>query len=307
MNDTVGFSSIESLTQHFVSGKYKPEQTVSVEGTVYEMYDAAPISILESINGKCPIVVYTTKTDINQILVFSWQSNSRNAIQPAGAAIIEGNIATMLCNDPTQLIIEMDGEKITIRPDQLVGDVVRVSFTGLSNPKELEGKIDTGATVSSLHADHYQIKGNQIEFTCKPLSDNLITVPLKTQHAVKSPDGGTVYRPVIELDVKINGKLIKSAMFNLNDRSHMEQAVLIGQNVLQAGKFYVDPSRTESVSGVDWEHLQVLAETIPMLHRRANEEVLHEFYQQMLESDITFNDLVRHIRWEVIKTFEDAD
>jgi len=192
----------------------------------------------------------------------------------------------------------------------LVGDLVRVSFTGLNNPKELQGKIDTGATVSSLHSDNFKINGQQITFSCKPLTNNTITVPLKTQHAVKSPDGGTVYRPVIELDVKVNGKLIKNAMFNLNDRSHMDQPVLIGQNILQSGKFYVDPSRTESVapkSKLDWELLQETSVAIPMLHRNANEEVLAKFYKEMLESDITFDQLVKHIRREVIKTFEDIE
>ncbi len=130
---------------------------------------------------------------------------------------------------------------------------------------------------------------------------------MKTQHAVKSPDGGTVYRPVVELDVKVNGKLIHGAMFNLNDRSHMDQPVLIGQNVLQSGKFYVDPSIKETVRGIDWEEMQALSEVVSLVTKNPNDVILQQFYQNMLESDITFNDLVRHIRREVIKTFEETE
>ncbi len=303
----IEFTGLEELNKAFMTGKFKLDSEFKVEGVVYELHSSAPISIVEAVNGKHPIAVYVTEGSTN-LLLFCWEVNSRNALQPSGCAIVEDvNESWNKKEDKEHIIIEMNGDKLTIRPDQLVGDLVKVSFTGLSAPKELMGKVDTGASVSSLHCDNYKINGQQIQFSCKPLTENMITVPLKTQHAVKSPDGGTVYRPVIELDVKVNGKLIKGAMFNLNDRSNMDQPVLIGQNILQSGKFYVDPSRTESVTGIDWEILQEHANIVPMLHRHANDEVLAEFYKQMLESDITFNDLVRHIKWEVIKTFEEIE
>lgn len=299
------FDTLQDLTKSFVNGSFKFDSQICIEGvewTLFEQYAPKPTETLTE--NKVPMVLYTSK-QTNKVLVGAWTTNSRNGIVPAGFVEVEGGD---IIRETEQLIIEMDGEKITIRPDQLVGDTVRVVFTNLTAPREIQGKIDTGATVSSLHADRYQIKGSNIEFECKPLTDHLITVPLKTQHAVKSPDGGTVYRPVIELDVKVNGKLIKGAMFNLNDRSHMDQPVLIGQNVLQAGKFYVDPSKTESVvAGVDWDGLQHLAEVAPVINRNSNDPILAEFYKQMLDSDITFKDLVQHIRYQVIKTFEDIE
>lgn len=298
------FTTIEQLNKAFMSGSFKLDQTVIVEGTTYTLFESSPISIVESIQGKNPIAVYTSDNP-KLTLLFAWHVNSRNALQPSGVAEMETLDAHLIRDE--QFIVEVDGDKITIRPDQLIGDLARVSFTGLSNPKEIHGKVDTGATISSLHADHYKINGNQITFTCQPISSNAITVPLKTQHAVKSADGGTVYRPVVELDVKVNGKLINGAEFNLNDRSHMDQPVLIGQNVLQAGKFYIDTSIKESIKGIDWEYLQETANIIPMLHHNANEDQLNEFYKFMMQSDVTFQDLVRHIRHEVIKTFDDIE
>lgn len=311
MTDIVEYGSEKQLNDFFMNGKFKMDRQVAIGGDVYTVVDASTYSITETLlKNKNPMVVYTKEGSTNEYLVFCWEATSRNAIHPSGCATITLETGSLYKKIDETVINELAGsDKITLRPDQLVGDLVKVSFTGLNNPKELMGKIDTGATVSSLHSDNFKINGQQITFTCGPLSNNSITVPLKTQHAVKSPDGGTVYRPVVELDVKVNGKLIKGAMFNLNDRSHMDQPVLIGQNILQSGKFFVDPSRTESVEApeLDWEFLQETSVAIPMLYRDQNEEVLAEFYQQMLESDITFNDLVRHIRREVIKTFEDIE
>lgn len=301
----IKFATLQDLTKSFMNGSFKLDHEFMVENIEWSLFDQHAPQILETMHhNKCPMVVYVNE-QTPDVLIGAWTLNSRNGIVPAGFIMAAGD---NIIKETERLIVEMqNGDKVTIRPDQLVGDVVRCVFTSLNAPREIQGKIDTGATISSLHADRFTIKGTNIEFECKPLTDHIITVPLKTQHAVKSPDGGTVYRPVVELDVKVNGKLIKGAMFNLNDRSHMDQAVLIGQNILQAGKFFVDPSKTETVKGIDWDDLQLLAEIAPLANRNTNDPILTEFYQHMIDSDITFKDLVQHIRREVIKTFEDIE
>lgn len=297
------YETIDELNVAFTKGTFKFEDAFILGDNIWKLFEQHAPKITECIlNKKTPMIAYVSEQAKN-ILIGVWTSNTRNGLVPAGFVQVDGKD---FINETERLIIEMNGEKVTIRPDQLVGDLVRVVFTGLSSPKEIQGKVDTGATVSSLHADRYTVKGTNIEFECRPLTNHVITVPLKTQHAVKSPDGGTVYRPVIELDVKINGKLIKGAMFNLNDRSNMDQPVLIGQNVLQAGKFFIDPSKTETVRGINWDKLQVLAEIAPITNKN-NEQILAEFYQNMLDSDITFNELIQHIRHQVNKTAEDVE
>jgi hypothetical protein len=125
---------------------------------------------------------------------------------------------------------------------------------------------------------------------------------MKTQHAVKSPDGGTHYRPVIELNIKVNGKLLNNVLFNLNDRGNMDQPILLGQNALQAGKFFVDPSRNESVDSIELD-LSDVEKLIEDLKLDADAvDPIQEIYQKMLDSNISFRDLVRHIKSEVIKT-----
>ncbi len=55
-----------------------------------------------------------------------------------------------------------------------------------------------------------------------------------------SADGGGQKRPVVELDIEIAGKHIGPMEFNLNDRSNMDNEILIGQNILKAGNFVID-------------------------------------------------------------------
>jgi|TARA_Y100000310_G_scaffold53186_2_gene48790 hypothetical protein len=91
--------------------------------------------------------------------------------------------------------------------------------------KQVTAKIDTGATRSSI-----DIK----------LASKLNLGPVIKSKMVKSAHGNKL-RPVIETEVLLAGKKIKSE-FTLADRTHMKYPVLIGVNVLKYG-FLVDPSK----------------------------------------------------------------
>jgi len=132
------------------------------------------------------------------------------------------------------------------QPDNEIGSTVEVRFTSISGSVPLKGKVDTGADVSSLHATEHSIADGRVTFVCPELSRNRITVPLLTQQTVKSSDGGQEYRPVISLNVKINGKLMTNVEFNLNDRGNMKFPVLIGKNILIKGGFKIDPRLDEN-------------------------------------------------------------
>jgi hypothetical protein len=132
------------------------------------------------------------------------------------------------------------------KPDNEIGSTVEVRFTNIPGSVPLKGKVDTGADISSLHATEHQIQNGQVTFICKELSHNRITVPVVSQQTVKSADGGHEYRPVIELNVKVNGKLLTGVQFNLNDRGNMSFPVLIGKNILLKGGFKIDPRLDEN-------------------------------------------------------------
>lgn len=301
------FKNIEEFTKAFVNEDFLLDPIIQVGKSTFNKMNVQPLTqVTEAFAGKKPLVVYTSEDPTSALICF-W-TNKGNSIVPGGVVLREQNGSNGLVSfkektvqAEQEIVVEMNGEKITIRPDQLIGDVANVKITSLSSPRELKGKVDTGATISSLHADNYKINGNTVTFTCTPLGPNSVTIPLKTQHAVKSPDGGTHYRPVIELNVKVNGKLLNNVLFNLNDRGNMDQPVLIGQNLLQAGKFFVDPTRSESVeTEIDWSEIEKLVEELKPETDSVNP--VDEIYKKMLDSNVSFRDLVRHIKSEVIKT-----
>lgn len=127
-----------------------------------------------------------------------------------------------------------------------LGSYVNVYFPYLD--KTIKGKVDTGATTSSLHGTNINIetKHNTVSFMCSALSNNIITLPLKGTQEVRSADGGSETRPVVSFDVKINDTLLKNMDFNINDRSNMDVPLLIGQNILKAGEFIVDVKNTDN-------------------------------------------------------------
>lgn len=134
----------------------------------------------------------------------------------------------------------------TKTPENEIGSTVEVRFTNIPGSVPMKGKVDTGADISSLHATEHSIENGQVTFLCPELSPNRITIPLITQQTVKSSDGGHEYRPVIKVNVKVNGKLMNDVEFNLNDRGNMKFPVLIGKNILVKGGFKIDPRLDES-------------------------------------------------------------
>ena len=106
----------------------------------------------------------------------------------------------------------------------LVEKVVLIGDNGSS--KELVGRIDTGATVSSIDLD---------------LANKMNLKRIDKFKIVKSASG-IEKRPLVIAKIKVGGQMIEEK-FNLADRSHMTYQVLIGQNILKKGDFLVDPKK----------------------------------------------------------------
>ena len=111
----------------------------------------------------------------------------------------------------------------------IVGLVEKVGFVGNNGTnQEVEAKIDTGATRSSI-----DIK----------LASKLNLGPVIQSKMVKSAHGNKL-RPVIETEIVLAGKKIKSE-FTLADRTHMKYPVLIGVNTLKYD-YLIDPSKNNN-------------------------------------------------------------
>lgn len=120
-----------------------------------------------------------------------------------------------------------------------IGSSVRITFAALGE-KEAEGKVDTGATTSSMHAENIRHGNGSVSFVCPYMSDNAITMDLYGQQDVLSADGGNNERPMVKMDICVNGVELPGVVFNLNDRSEMDSPILVGQNIIKAGQFVID-------------------------------------------------------------------
>lgn len=170
----------------------------------------------------------------------------------------------------------------------ILGEVADVRFTSLPSSSILKGKVDTGATICSLHCDDYNInqESQQITFTCTDLSNNKITVPLVNMQAVKNSQG-VDNRPVIEMSVKIGEQTFEGIQFNLNNREKMDYPVLIGQNLLDKGKFLIDPTLAE---GVNWELVNVVINEIEL----DDNAELNRLYYMLSKSNHTLQEVISH-------------
>jgi hypothetical protein len=231
------YKNLTDLNSAFIDGGFKLKEKFSVGGIPYEFLYSSTVNIYDDILKKIkPFVLFSTNNEnsekateqgLMETLIFAWAFDNL-VLQPIGVRPIK------IENIKNQITLEQENRNI-------IGDQVEVKFVNLPNGPTLKAKVDSGASICSFHAEKWDIKDRQVQFTSSLISNNLITVPLVDQVAIKTADAGVEYRPVIALDVKINDKIYPGIKFNLNNRSNMEGKILIGQNLLEKGGFLIDP------------------------------------------------------------------
>jgi hypothetical protein len=193
-----------------------------------------------------------------------------------------------------------DGQSANESPEATQGNqpslgmTADVTFPTFGN-RALQGKVDTGATTSSLHASDIKVGQGRVQFTCKELSDNVITLELDGSQEVHSADAGGNTRPVVTLDITINGTAITGASFNLNDRSNMDMPVLLGQNVLKAGNFIINPNDDGTTDVPDNE------DTI----QPTRESIVMKAVEVLAEQDVSLQELISYLQLSAINRIKE--
>ncbi len=111
------------------------------------------------------------------------------------------------------------GERVTLGLSEKV-----LLIGNNSKQKELIVRIDTGATTSSID-EH--------------MAAELELGPVIRQKTIKSASGIET-RDIVEAEIDIGSKRIK-AEFSIANRDKLTYLALVGQNILIAGEFLVDP------------------------------------------------------------------
>jgi len=240
------FENLEQLKDLFInrSGEFNFPDKITMAGIVYNSKPTQSTYSMKEIIK--PLWVYNTSyreqahevgLDQNILLLWTFHSNY-NAIVPYDVRVMStARLAPGAITERAD-----NGDSVNIPKNKIVGDVVDVMITSLPGTRPIKGKIDTGADVSSMHADSWEINNGQVTFMSPDLSENQITMPVIEKQSIKLSNGDTEYRPVIELNIRINDQQLSNCMFNLNDRGAMTYPILVGQNVLEAGQFMIDPT-----------------------------------------------------------------
>lgn len=305
------------LQSDWVSGNFEYPKEFSISGVTFRRHPA-PMRTIEDVivRHKKAYVVYQAshthkdellQNNLNEMIIFSWVADEDDSIRP-------DEIRTIVpSHSPTEMRESVER----------IGDVGILKLFFPSGTAAIKGKIDTGAEISSLHGENIEIRGDTVRFMNSHISKNVISIPIIQKQAVSSADGGVQYRPVIELDIELNGKPIKKVMFNINDRSHMDYPVLIGQNILEKTNFLIDPKIKSDKDGqfesFD-DFIDAIAEdaTETFTARRSSEipsettdsennEKIKQLYAALTESNISFGDLVRFIRTEARSALDDIE
>lgn len=314
------YNNLNEIRDQWLSGNFSYPEEMMVAGIPYKLRSSSTHEFQDVIiRGAKPYIIYQTSKNyrddakeqgMHQWLVFIWGANENSIVRPFDARSVSPN---RLHN--------------VVESQERIGDVVIMKLFLPSGAAALKGKVDTGAEISSLHADDIKIMNGTVKFTNKELSGNVITMPIAEQQAVKSADGGVEYRPVVELDVEINGKAVRGVMFNLNDRNQMEYPALVGQNILEKTNFLVDPKQNDPEAEKlvrmedEWldddetiteDMLKALDKEFEgiepvVLESSDNNEKLEAVYKTLQEANISFADFIRFVRTDARKVLEDIE
>lgn len=301
------FENLEQLTAAFTQGTLKFDDELVIADILYHIRGSSTESFGHLVrNNDKAAVIYTcgdahkaeaVSKGMDQWLVFVWAFDGKLRLVPSGIKPLTRARASAIMSPNIHEAADQNN---------VIGDTVTVHFTSIPDTHRLKGKVDTGAEISSLHVDKWEIKGNRVSFVSSKLSPNVITLPLHDQQAVKSVHG-VQYRPVIEVNVRINDRNMQGVLFNLTDRSSMDFPILIGQNVLEKGRFLIDPSIRENQEDIDWNFVMEQVQTVDAPTETGYDpEQVRAMYEMFSKTDLSLADLVQMIRTEVVRNLDET-
>jgi len=266
-NEDSKHGDLKKLQEQFVSQKdFSFEKEIEVGGIRYSLSKSTERSMLSMMNeGKKGMIAYGTRyreqaeaNGLGHYLVFLWGvSYSQNVLVPSAVLGIRETGLTYMDTDQQIAKLKNNGgymvedeSKISIDKNKVIGSSVEVIISNLTGSSIINAKVDTGADISSIHADEWSVNNGQVTFVNQEISQNKITIPVIEKQAIKSSNGDIEYRPVVSLNIKVNGILLSDVMFNLNDRGSMTYSMLVGKNILERGGFMIDPKLDEGVETI---------------------------------------------------------
>lgn len=288
------FKSDSELVSAFNSGEFKFVDSFNMLNVEFNRTKVNNVSLISSLKNKSNIyVAYMAESsdtnnaeDVISYVVFVWSIDDKfNMTKHEPVLLKKSDMSINMDGDDESndnVVIsgdshtsddvgesqDSDNAKID-KSRPVVGDKVICKFNLPSGDVGvITSKIDTGADMSSIHADDIKLirhtdGANMVSFKNMELSDTPIVTKLVSKVPVQTADGGVEYRPIVSFDLEVRDKKISGAEFNLNDRSSMSSKCIIGRNILDKAKFIID---TTIKSGSDNNNTNVSESDETQLH-----------------------------------------
>ena len=139
-------------------------------------------------------------------------------------------------DDPN--VLEPEKEKIDNDDFSLVGSVDKIVIKYFNDEKPVDVRIDTGAEYSSINGSDIDMTDETISFT---FGDYRYRFSLLKSVKIIAANGKEK-RPIIRLDIVIDGKILHNVEFTVNDRNGLNYDVLLGRRALAQANVLVNPA-----------------------------------------------------------------
>jgi hypothetical protein len=319
------FTSIEQLNKAFKSHEIsKIPSEITIGATAFSFRESLiPSSLIELNNGKKILALYNEHPKSSgQRLVLVWSMKSGLVISPLLVKLVghfRGGSEESVMKTESQQASKNE------KPEEpVIGSHIDVILNGFNDNQTIRGKVDTGATINSLHATNIKIRKDpyepEQEIVDFEFNGKRYSVGLAQYQSVQSADGGIKYRPVVQFTVKYGEKVVPDVMFNLNDREDMEDKLLIGMNLLSGIGYKIDPTLESidlsvPVSAEEWELIleeiegleidQSVCGTEDSLTGKTSD--VHALYEYLVKQEVTFSTLLGHVKMDTIKIMENLE
>lgn len=138
--------------------------------------------------------------------------------------------------------VDLTDDEVIHNTDQIIGTVTHVTIKNFNDDEPIDARVDTGATHSSINGQNVEVSDNIVKFTFGKYRYKFYLARMSN---IKTSDNGTEERPVIKVDIIINGNEIKNVEFNVNEREHMKYDIILGRSTLEAAGVLVNPAITK--------------------------------------------------------------
>ena len=125
--------------------------------------------------------------------------------------------------------------------ENVLGLIEDVYIDGIGH---VQAKTDTG---NSAHNVIHGIIENQTEnqVTFQTINDKVLTLPYHDIITIHIGEGEKTERPVVKLNIAINGKKYSDVPFSISDRSENEYKILLGEKFIKANGGMVDVTKKD--------------------------------------------------------------